>query len=75
MLGLSDRAVNDVLDGFCVRGESRKIHFLWRPHISDPKDDVLAPVTKKAVANETKATATGKWAAGRRKSGRGVDHG
>lgn len=39
MLGLSDREVNDVLDGFCVQGESRKIHFLWRPHLSDPKDD------------------------------------
>jgi len=39
MLGLSDRAVNDVLDGLCVRGEPRKIHFLWRPHLSDPKDD------------------------------------
>ena len=39
MLRLSDRAVNDVLDGFCARGESRKIHFLWRPHLSDPKDD------------------------------------
>ena len=39
VLGLSDRAVNDILDGFCVRGEPRKIHFLWRPHLSDPKDD------------------------------------
>lgn len=39
MLRLSDRAVNDILDGFCVRGESRRIHFLWRPHLSDPKDD------------------------------------
>lgn len=39
MLCLSDRAGNDVLDGFCVRGESRSIHFLWRPHLSDPKDD------------------------------------
>ena len=39
MLGLSDRAVNDILNGLCVRGESRKIHFLWRPHLSDPKDD------------------------------------
>jgi putative PIN family toxin of toxin-antitoxin system len=39
MLRLSDRAINDLLDGFCVRGESRKIHFLWRPHLSDPKDD------------------------------------
>lgn len=39
MLGLSERAVNDVLDGLCVRGEARKIHFLWRPHLPDPKDD------------------------------------
>jgi putative PIN family toxin of toxin-antitoxin system len=39
MLGLSDRAINDVLDGFCIQGEPRKIHFLWRPHLSDAKDD------------------------------------
>jgi len=39
MLKLSDRAVEDVLDGFCSRGECRKIHFLWRPQLSDPKDD------------------------------------
>jgi putative PIN family toxin of toxin-antitoxin system len=38
-LKLSDRAVNDVLDGFCLRGECRKVHFLWRPQLSDPKDD------------------------------------
>ena len=39
LLGLSDRAVDDVLDGLCVRGECRRIHFLWRPQLSDPKDD------------------------------------
>jgi len=39
LLKLSDRAVEDVLDGLCVRGECRKIHFLWRPQLSDPKDD------------------------------------
>ena len=38
-LKLSDRAVNDVLDGLCLRGECRKVHFLWRPQLSDPKDD------------------------------------
>ena len=38
-LKLSDRAVEDVLDGFCRCGEGRKIHFLWRPQLSDPKDD------------------------------------
>lgn len=38
-LRLSNRAIEDVLDGFCVRGECRNIHFLWRPALSDPKDD------------------------------------
>lgn len=38
-LGLTDRAVEDVLDGLCVRGECRRIHFLWRPALSAPKDD------------------------------------
>ncbi len=39
LLRLSDRAVDDVLDGLCVRGECHTIHFLWRPQLSDPKDD------------------------------------
>lgn len=39
LLKLSDRAIDDVLDGLCSHGECRKIHFLWRPQLSDPKDD------------------------------------
>ena len=31
--------VGDVLDGLCARGECRRIRFLWRPTLSDPKDD------------------------------------
>jgi putative PIN family toxin of toxin-antitoxin system len=38
-LGLSDREIEDVLDGLCSRGECRRIHFLWRPQLSDAKDD------------------------------------
>ena len=38
-LKLSDRAIEDVLNGLCSSGEGRKIHFLWRPQLSDPKDD------------------------------------
>lgn len=38
-LRLSDRAVEDVLDGLCLRGECRSINYLWRPQLSDPKDD------------------------------------
>jgi len=39
ILGLSGRDVEDVLDGLCSRGECRRIHFLWRPQLADPKDD------------------------------------
>ena len=39
MLGLTIREVEDVLNGLCARGECRRIHFLWRPALSDPKDD------------------------------------
>ena len=38
-LGLSDRAIEDVLDGLCARGECREVHFLWRPQLRDAKDD------------------------------------
>jgi len=38
-LGLSARDVEAILDGLCLRGECRKVHFLWRPRLSDPKDD------------------------------------
>ncbi|MBN1670157.1 MAG: putative toxin-antitoxin system toxin component, PIN family [Kiritimatiellae bacterium] len=39
LLKLSRRAIDDVLDGLCSRGECRRIHFLWRPQLPDPKDD------------------------------------
>ena len=39
LLELSDRAIEDVLDGLCSRGEPRKVYFLWRPLLPDPKDD------------------------------------
>jgi putative PIN family toxin of toxin-antitoxin system len=39
MLKLSNRAIDDVLDGLCSSGEAREIHFLWRPQLPDPGDD------------------------------------
>ena len=38
-LKLSNRAVDDVLDGLCRRGEPQAIYFLWRPQLRDGKDD------------------------------------
>ncbi len=36
---LTDAAVDDLLDYLCLVGRPRRIHFLWRPHLRDPKDD------------------------------------
>jgi putative PIN family toxin of toxin-antitoxin system len=33
--------VDDVLDYLCAIGEHHDIFFLWRPHLRDPKDDML----------------------------------
>ena len=47
-LGLSDREIDEVLDGFCKRSDHQKIYFLWRPHLPDPKD---AHILELAVAS------------------------
>ncbi len=39
--GLLHRDIEDVLDFLCQVGEHRKIHFLWRPFLKDPKDDMV----------------------------------
>jgi len=39
LLKLSGHSIDNVLDGLCSRGECRRIHFLWRPQLPDPKDD------------------------------------
>nr|VFJ47346.1 MAG: putative toxin-antitoxin system toxin component, PIN family [Candidatus Kentron sp. DK]VFJ58647.1 MAG: putative toxin-antitoxin system toxin component, PIN family [Candidatus Kentron sp. DK] len=49
---LTDREIDDVLDGFCSLAETRNIHFLWRPQLSDPKDDhVLELAVAASVAD------------------------
>lgn len=39
--GLSERDVTDVLDYLCSVANLRKIYFLWRPFLRDPKDDMI----------------------------------
>jgi putative PIN family toxin of toxin-antitoxin system len=33
--------IDDILDYFCSAGNKWKIHFLWRPRLADPKDDMV----------------------------------
>jgi len=39
ILGLSVRAIDDILNAICRVGEQQPIHFIWRPQLKDPKDD------------------------------------
>ena len=39
ILDLTDKDVDDVLDGFCSRGAHQEVYYLWRPQLPDPKDD------------------------------------
>jgi len=38
-LELTSTAIEQILNAICKRGEEHSIHFLWRPQLSDPKDD------------------------------------
>jgi len=37
--GLSETEINNILDYICAVAHRRKIFFLWRPYLKDPKDD------------------------------------
>jgi len=54
-LKLSDRDIEKILDNLCKIGNHQKIHFLWRPYLSDPKDDHILEL---AVASGTKTIVT-----------------
>ena len=40
-LGVDDRQIDDVIDYLCKNSNRRRVHYLWRPSLSDPDDDFL----------------------------------
>jgi predicted nucleic acid-binding protein len=38
-LRLNDEEIETILDNLCLQGFFKKVHFLWRPQLRDPKDD------------------------------------
>lgn len=46
---LSEEQTNDLLDYICATSQHTKIYYLWRPHLKDPKDDMVLEL---AVASE-----------------------
>ncbi len=54
-IGLSVEEVGDVLDYLCAVSLHQRIHFLWRPVLRDPRDEM---VLEAAVAAEADAITT-----------------
>jgi putative PIN family toxin of toxin-antitoxin system len=41
MVSITRKAVDDVLDYLCATAVLQPVHFLWRPRLPDPKDDMV----------------------------------
>ena len=50
-LGLTYADIDAVLDYMCNVGEHREIHFLWRPVLRDPGDDMVLELAVEAEAD------------------------
>ena len=54
-IGIGKKAADDVLDYLCKVSLHQEVHFLWRPFLKDPKDDLVLEV---AVASQSAAIIT-----------------
>jgi predicted nucleic acid-binding protein len=50
-MGLSHADVDDVLDYLCGVAKQRQIHYLWRPFLRDPNDDMLVELAVEGEAD------------------------
>ena len=55
ILKLRENDIESILDNLCAVSKHQKIYFLWRPYLSDPKDDLVLEL---AVASETRTIVT-----------------
>jgi putative PIN family toxin of toxin-antitoxin system len=55
ILRLKENDIEMILDNMCALSKHQKIYFLWRPYLSDPKDDYILEL---AVASETNTIVT-----------------
>jgi putative PIN family toxin of toxin-antitoxin system len=49
-IGLNHADIDDVLDYMCRVGQHHAIHFLWRPQLRDPEDDMVLELAVEAAA-------------------------
>jgi putative PIN family toxin of toxin-antitoxin system len=55
LLNLDSAEIEIILDNLCSFAQFQKVYFLWRPYLSDPKDDMVLEL---AVAANVKTIVT-----------------
>ena len=45
---VSQQAINHILDRLCYHADLREIFYLWRPYLTDPKDDLVLELAVEA---------------------------
>lgn len=50
-IGLSEQAVDDILDYVISRSNRWEIYYLWRPQLNDPSDDMVLELAVTANCN------------------------
>ena len=51
MLQITTEQIDDIIDYICLVGERVEIFYLWRPILSDPKDDFVMELAVNASAD------------------------
>jgi putative PIN family toxin of toxin-antitoxin system len=49
-LPVTKETIADVIDSICALGQYHEIHFLWRPYLRDPKDELVLEI---AIASQS----------------------
>jgi putative PIN family toxin of toxin-antitoxin system len=50
-LGFEQHKIDAVLNFIAANSHHQKIHYLWRPHLNDPKDDMVLELALNANCN------------------------
>lgn len=51
LLALPEHAIDAVLDMICATAHQQAVHFLWRPQLRDPKDELVLEAAVNATAD------------------------
>jgi len=50
-IGLTHSDIEDIIDYLCAIGKHRQVHYLWRPNLKDPGDDLILELAVESECN------------------------